>query len=94
MAMLEDCYRLGLLRTVGPVYQFRHSQLQDHLAPPPPNPRPPIPERAHIERLDFGEAVSIPGGGGSAGGVADGVEQGEGASGNSFHAVVLRGTIV
>jgi hypothetical protein len=34
MAMLEDTYRLGLLRTVGPVYQFRHRQLQFHLAPP------------------------------------------------------------
>jgi hypothetical protein len=36
MPMLRDCHRLGLLRTVGPVYQFRHSQLQDHLAPPRP----------------------------------------------------------
>lgn len=26
--------RLGLLRIVGPVYQFRHAALQDHLAPP------------------------------------------------------------
>lgn len=34
MAVLEDCHRLGLLRTVGPVYQFRHAELQDHLAPP------------------------------------------------------------
>jgi hypothetical protein len=24
--------RLSLLRTVGPVYQFRHAELQDHLA--------------------------------------------------------------
>lgn len=32
MAFLEDAYRLGLLRTVGPVYQFRHAELQDHLA--------------------------------------------------------------
>jgi hypothetical protein len=39
MPMLDDCFRLGLLRTVGPVYQFRHAALQDHLAPrlaPPP----------------------------------------------------------
>lgn len=40
MPMLEDCYRLGLLRTVGPVYQFRHAELQDHLAPPLPGPAP------------------------------------------------------
>jgi hypothetical protein len=32
MAFLEDAHRLGLLRTVGPVYQFRHAELQDHLA--------------------------------------------------------------
>ena len=32
MGLLADCYRLGLLRTVGPVYQFRHAELQDHLA--------------------------------------------------------------
>jgi hypothetical protein len=34
MKFLEDAYRLGLLRVVGPVYQFRHAALQDHLAPP------------------------------------------------------------
>lgn len=34
MRFLEDAYRLGLLRVVGPVYQFRHAALQDHLAPP------------------------------------------------------------
>lgn len=38
MPILEDCHRLGLLRTVGPAYQFRHAQLQDYLAPPGPNP--------------------------------------------------------
>jgi len=32
MPMLEDCLRLGLLRTIGPVYQFRHAALQDYLA--------------------------------------------------------------
>jgi hypothetical protein len=31
---LEDMHRLGLLRTVGPVYQFRHAELHDHLAAP------------------------------------------------------------
>lgn len=33
MAFLDDAYRLGLLRVVGPAYQFRHAELQDHLAP-------------------------------------------------------------
>jgi hypothetical protein len=32
MDFLEDAHRLGLLRQVGPVYQFRHADLQDHLA--------------------------------------------------------------
>lgn len=34
MAFLDDAYRIGLLRTVGPIYQFRHAEFQDHLAPP------------------------------------------------------------
>lgn len=33
MTFLEDAYRLGLLRVVGLAYQFRHAELQDHLAP-------------------------------------------------------------
>jgi hypothetical protein len=33
MAFLEDAYRLGLLRVAGSAYQFRHAELQDHLAP-------------------------------------------------------------
>ncbi|MEU4835875.1 NACHT domain-containing protein [Streptosporangium sp. NPDC023615] len=36
MAFLDDAHRLGLLRTVGPVYQFRHAEFQDHLAALPP----------------------------------------------------------
>ena len=32
MSFLEDAHRLGLLRQVGPVYQFRHADLQDRLA--------------------------------------------------------------
>jgi hypothetical protein len=32
MAFLDDAHRLGLLRTVGPIYQLRHADLQDHLA--------------------------------------------------------------
>jgi hypothetical protein len=38
VGFLDDAYRLGLLRVVGPVYQFRHAELQDHLAPPHPSP--------------------------------------------------------
>ncbi|MFG2090284.1 NACHT domain-containing protein [Spirillospora sp. NPDC048824] len=40
MPFLDDCHRLGLLRTAGPYYQFRHAELHDHLAathPPPHN---------------------------------------------------------
>jgi hypothetical protein len=32
MPFLDDAHRLGLLHAVGPRYQFRHAQLQDHLA--------------------------------------------------------------
>ncbi|PRX06250.1 UNVERIFIED_ORG: NACHT domain-containing protein [Actinomadura viridilutea] len=32
MPFLEDVHRLGLLRAVGPVYQFRHAEFQDFLA--------------------------------------------------------------
>ncbi|HEV2375279.1 MAG TPA: NACHT domain-containing protein [Streptosporangiaceae bacterium] len=32
MPFLDDAHRLGLLRAVGPAYQFRHAELQDHLA--------------------------------------------------------------
>lgn len=32
MVFLDDAHRLGLLRAVGPIYQFRHAELQDHLA--------------------------------------------------------------
>lgn len=45
MPFLDDAHRLGLLRAVGPVYQFRHAEFQDHLAPPllplpQPEPQP------------------------------------------------------
>ena len=33
---LEDARTRNILRTVGPVYQFRHALLQDHLAAQPP----------------------------------------------------------
>lgn len=32
MRFLDDARRVGLLRQVGPVYQFRHAAIQDHLA--------------------------------------------------------------
>jgi hypothetical protein len=32
MPFLHDAHRLGLLHAVGPVYQFRHAEFQDHLA--------------------------------------------------------------
>jgi hypothetical protein len=38
---LDDCYRLGLLRTAGTAWQFRHIELQEHLAvraDPPSSP--------------------------------------------------------
>ncbi|MFC7585949.1 hypothetical protein ACFQYP_21065 [Nonomuraea antimicrobica] len=35
MPFLDDAHRLGLLRAVGPVYQFRHAVLHDHLATAP-----------------------------------------------------------
>lgn len=42
-AFLADAHRLGILRQVGPVYQFRHARLQHHLAtaacPGLPGPR-------------------------------------------------------
>lgn len=38
MQFLDDAHRLGLLRTVGPIYQFRHAELQDHLATTPHQP--------------------------------------------------------
>ncbi|MUN41628.1 hypothetical protein [Actinomadura litoris] len=38
MPFLDDCRRLGLLRAVGPIYQFRHAELHDHLAATYPSP--------------------------------------------------------
>jgi hypothetical protein len=32
MPFLDDAHRLGLLRAVGPIYQFRHAELHDRLA--------------------------------------------------------------
>ncbi|MFC8461117.1 NACHT domain-containing protein [Streptomyces sp. NPDC057242] len=33
---LRQCQQAGLLRTAGPGWQFRHRELQEHLATPPP----------------------------------------------------------
>ncbi|PZG35434.1 hypothetical protein C1I98_27430 [Spongiactinospora gelatinilytica] len=48
MGFLDDAHRLGLLRTEGPYYQFRHIELQQHLArgrdtTPGEKPRPASP---------------------------------------------------
>ncbi|MET8160543.1 NACHT domain-containing protein [Sphaerisporangium sp. NPDC005289] len=32
MTFLDDMHKTGLLRAVGPLYQFRHAELHDHLA--------------------------------------------------------------
>ncbi|WP_457467483.1 hypothetical protein [Streptomyces sp. TE4109] len=37
---LEDAHRRGVLRRNGAFYQFRHTLLQQHLAPHPPPPPP------------------------------------------------------
>jgi hypothetical protein len=39
MRFLEEAYRLGILRRVGAVYQFRHARLQDRLAATYQDPR-------------------------------------------------------
>ena len=36
MKFLDDAHQRNVLRTVGPVYQFRHARLQDRLAEPTP----------------------------------------------------------
>ena len=36
MAFLDDAHRVGVLRQVGALYQFRHSTLTDYFAPPSP----------------------------------------------------------
>ncbi|MFD8101105.1 NACHT domain-containing protein [Nocardia fluminea] len=50
MQFLDEAHRLGLLRSAGAVYQFRHAELQDHLArraePRPATCLPPDPSAA------------------------------------------------
>lgn len=44
LSFLDDAHRLGILRQAGPVYQFRHAKLQDHLAQTYTTSRqPPLP---------------------------------------------------
>jgi hypothetical protein len=48
MDFLDDAHRLGLLRTTGPAYQFRHAEFHDHLihtSSPPNNNRTTHPPR-------------------------------------------------
>ncbi|WP_328498695.1 hypothetical protein OHS59_42590 [Streptomyces sp. NBC_00414] len=40
MSFLEDARRRNLLRTTGPVYQFRHARLQERLSRPAQDPEP------------------------------------------------------
>ncbi|WP_431953062.1 NACHT domain-containing protein [Nocardia lijiangensis] len=55
MRFFDDAHRLGLLRTAGVVYQFRHADFQDHLAHHPGAPE-------QVGRS--GRAPSVLGGGG------------------------------
>jgi hypothetical protein len=48
MKFLEDARRRGILRTIGPVYQFRHARLRDRLASQAQRPG----ERTATESLD------------------------------------------
>ncbi|MFI7148825.1 NACHT domain-containing protein [Nonomuraea sp. NPDC050022] len=53
MAFLDDAHRLGLLRAVGPLYQFRHAEFHDHLAgrgTPVTAPRQAITPRPSVPR--------------------------------------------
>lgn len=62
MTFLDDAHRLGLLRTIGPLYQFRHAELQDHLAAPHRTPPPSPPTEAEPRRSSYG--ISVAGGAG------------------------------
>ena len=44
MRFLEDARERDVLRTVGPVYQFRHARLQDRLAEQASAPTSPEPQ--------------------------------------------------
>ncbi len=53
MAFLDDAHRIGLLRAVGPIYQFRHAEFQEHLAA---SSRPVKFEPTEDPRQDIGTA--------------------------------------
>ncbi|MEV0678586.1 hypothetical protein AB0I60_18915 [Actinosynnema sp. NPDC050436] len=53
---LDDAHHRHLLRTVGPVYQFRHATLQDRLAPVP---RPQTPPTAASQQNPRGGPPSV-----------------------------------
>jgi uncharacterized membrane protein YfcA len=61
MTFLDDARRRGVLRAVGPVYQFRHARLQDHLARREPvrpaAPRTPPAPRAVVVGAAAGGVV-------------------------------------
>jgi hypothetical protein len=57
LVFLDDAHRLGLLRSVGTAYQFRHAEFQDHLARSTsvntrevPVPRSPIDEASNSDQ--------------------------------------------
>ena len=54
MRFLEDARSRSVLRTVGPVYQFRHARLQDRLA----TPEPPTGQGRGEPRLAAGDAAA------------------------------------
>jgi hypothetical protein len=48
LTFLDDAHRLGILREAGPVYQFRHAELQDRLA------------KNHVSGLSVSQVRDIP----------------------------------
>jgi hypothetical protein len=61
MRFLEDARKRHVLRTVGPVYQFRHARLQDRLASQEPanRLRPDEPQPNGRKRQSLADAVEI-----------------------------------
>jgi hypothetical protein len=55
MRFLEDALRRDVLRTIGPVYQFRHARLQDRLAGPK---SADAKDRASERRIRTDEAIA------------------------------------
>jgi hypothetical protein len=48
IVFLDDAHRLGLLRSVGPAFQFRHAEFQDHLIRYPPQKKLDVDDRASL----------------------------------------------